>query len=48
MRLMGIIERSRGCKSKALTVLANRSNALCDKQKKEIKKWQHAVKFPLE
>ena len=38
MRLMGIMERSRGCMSKALTVLANRSNALCDKQKKEIKK----------
>lgn len=36
MRLMGIMERSRGCKSKALTVLTNRSNALCDKQKKEI------------
>ena len=38
MRLMGIIERSRGCKSKDLTVLTNRINALCDKQEKEIKK----------
>ena len=38
MRLMGIIERSRDCKSKDLTVLTNRINALCDKQEKEIKK----------
>lgn len=38
MRLMGIIERSRNCKSKDLTVLTNRINALCDKQEKEIKK----------
>lgn len=38
MRLMGIIERSRGCKSKQLTVLTNRINTLCDKQEKEIKK----------
>ena len=38
MRLMGIIERSRDCKSKDLTVLTSRINALCDKQEKEIKK----------
>ena len=38
MRLMGIIELSRNCKSKDLTVLTNRINALCDKQEKEIKK----------
>ena len=38
MRLMGIIERSRNCKSKDLNVLTNRINALCDKQEKEIKK----------
>ena len=38
IRLMSIIERSRGCKSKDLTVLTNRINALCDKQEKEIKK----------
>lgn len=38
MRLMGIIERSRDCKSKDLTVLTNRINALCDKQEKAIKK----------
>ena len=37
MRLMGIIERSRDCKSKELAVLTNRINALCDKQEKEIK-----------
>ncbi len=36
--LWGIIERSRDCKSKDLTVLTNRINALCDKQEKEIKK----------
>lgn len=35
---MGILERSRGCKSKALTVLTNRSSALCDKQEEEMKK----------
>jgi len=38
MRLMGIIELSRNCKSKDLTVLTNRINALCDKQEKQIKK----------
>ena len=38
MRLMGIIERSRDCKSKELVVLTNRINALCDKQEKAIKK----------
>ena len=38
IRLMGIIERSRHCKSKELTVLTNRINSLCDKQEKEIKK----------
>lgn len=36
MRLMGVIERSRGCKTKERTVLTNRVNALCDKQEKEI------------
>lgn len=36
MRLMGIIERSRGCKSRDLAALTNRINALCDKQEKEI------------
>ena len=38
MRLMGIIERSRDCKGKDLTVLTNRINSLCDKQEKGIKK----------
>ena len=38
MRLMGVIERSINCRSKDLTVLTNRINALCDKQEKEIKK----------
>lgn len=38
MRLMSIIERSRNCKSKDITVLTNRINVLCDKQEKEIRK----------
>lgn len=38
IRLMGVIERSRDCKSKNLVVLTNRINALCDKQEKEIRK----------
>lgn len=38
IRLMGVIERSRDCKSKDLVVLTNRINALCDKQEKEIRK----------
>lgn len=37
MRLLGIIERSRHCKSKDLTVLTNRIHALCDKQEKQIR-----------
>ena len=37
MRLIGVIERSRDCKSKDLVVLTNRINALCDKQEKEIR-----------
>ncbi len=36
VRLMGVIERSRNCRSKDLAVLTNRINALCDKQEKEI------------
>lgn len=40
MRLIGVIERSQGCKSKKLTVLTNRINALCDKQEKEIRKYK--------
>lgn len=38
MRLMGIIDLSRGCRSKELAILTNRINTLCDKQEKEIKK----------
>ena len=38
MRLMGIIDHSRGCRSKELAILTNRINTLCDKQEKEIKK----------
>lgn len=38
MRLMGIIEKSRGEKSKTLNIFADRINALCDRQEKELRK----------
>lgn len=38
IRLLGIIDCSSNYKSKDITVLTNRINALCDKHKTEIKK----------
>lgn len=38
MRLMGIIEKSRGGKSRALIAFTDRINTLCDRQEKELRK----------